>query len=641
MPHFSNRQAKYLGKIDWTAPSSQLAALLDDERFAVRDRAIRELTLRGDGAIASLTLATTSPSVRTRRNAVWALSRIDSPAATEAIRKCLADENPGVRQAAVVSLGVRGEQAALPDLIAQLSDSAPEVQRDAATSLGKINSAAAVPGILNALKEEQIDRFREHALIYALIDIEARAETIVGLTSDNAGVRRAALIALDQMNGGNLQRSQVTALLATSDLALQRAAIDVIAGHPEWSEEVVAAVRPLLASTHRDSEQAASARSLLLAFAANEEVQAFIAKSLAESGSEKVTLLTLLDVVRDASVSAVPEAWAAGVARHLRSEDPEIVDSAVAAAEGVKSTTIDEALHLIAHDEKRPADLRVRAAAAMADGLVLDESLFAFLKSQLSNDAPFTMRLAAARAIGSAKLSSNQLSSLTEGLAHAGPLELASLLAAYEDANDNSLGKQLIMGLTKSPGLTSLSPSTLDRVFVGFSADVQQGVSKLRSQMGSSNEEQVARLAQLEGSMAGGDPLRGKVIFEGQRTSCVACHAVQGRGGRIGPDLSTTGARRNTRDLSEAVLYPSASLARGFETFGVLTSDGKVHTGLILSESTDAIRLRTTQQTELIVRRNDIEELQPSPVSVMPGGLDRTMSEDELRDLVAYLVTLR
>lgn len=149
------------------------------------------------------------------------------------------------------------------------------------------------------------------------------------------------------------------------------------------------------------------------------------------------------------------------------------------------------------------------------------------------------------------------------------------------------------------------------------------------------------RLAQLEGRMAGGDPLRGKAVFEGQRTSCVACHAVQGRGGRIGPDLSTTGARRNTRDLLEALLYPSSSLARGFETFGVLTNDGKVHTGLILSETTDAIRLRTTQQTELTIRRTDIEELQPSPVSVMPAGLDRTMSEEELRDLVAYLGSLK
>lgn len=627
--------------IDWTSWPTQLAMLLDDDRFAVRDRAIRELAQRGDNAVASLALVTTSPSVRARRNAVWALSRIDSSAATGTLRKRLTDESSGVRQAAIVSLGVRGDVAAMPELIARLSDTVPEVQRDAATALGKLRSGDAVPAILDALKEEQIDRFREHALIYALIDIKAPAATVVGLGSENTVVQRAALIALDQMDDGILQRSQVTSLLATADLALQRAAVDVIARHPEWSSEVVAAVEPLLTGAVLDTEQAASARVLLLAFVANEQVQAFVAKSLVEPRIAKVALLTLLEVVRDASLSAVPEAWAAGVARHLRSDNPEIVDGAVSAAEGIKSTAVDEALRLVAHDEKHAAELRVRASAAMADGTEFDESLFTFLCGQFFRDAPLTTRLAAARAIGSAKLSSNQLHKLTEVLVHAGPLELASLLAAYEGANEDFLGKQLMAGLTKSPGLASLSPAALDRVFVGFSADVQGGVSKLRSQMGASNEEQVMRLAQLEGRMAGGDPLRGKAVFEGQRTACVACHAVQGRGGRIGPDLSTTGARRNARDLLEAVLYPSSSLARGFETFGVLTNDGKVHTGLILSETTDAIRLRTTQQTELTIRRTDIEELQPSPVSVMPAGLDRTMSEEELRDLVAYLGSLK
>ena len=627
--------------IDWTSRPAQLAMLLDDDRFAVRDRAIRELAQRGEDAVASLALVTASPSVRARRNAVWALSRIDSSAATEALRKRLTDKSSGVRQAAIVSLGARGDVVAMPELIARLSDAVPEVQRDAATALGKLRSGDAVPAILDALKEEQIDRFREHALIFALIDIKDPIATVAGLTSENTGVQRAALIALDQMDDGILQRSQVTSLLATADLALQRAAVDVIARHPEWSSEVVAAVEPLLTSADCDPKEAASARVLLLAFVANEQVQAFVAKSLVKPRIAKGALLTLLEVVRDASLSTVPEAWAAGVARHLRSDNPEIVDGAVAAAESVKSTAVDEALRLVAHDEKHATELRVRAAAAMADGTEFDESLFTFLRGQFFRDAPLTTRLAAARAIGSAKLSSNQLHKLTEVLVHAGPLELASLLAAYEGANEDLLGKQLMAGLTRSPGLASLSPAALDRVFVGFSADVQGGVSKLRSQMGATNKEQVMRLAQLEGSMAGGDPLRGKAVFEGQRTACVACHAVQGRGGRIGPDLSTTGARRNTRDLLEAVLYPSSSLARGFETFGVLTNDGQVHTGLILSETTDAIRLRTTQQTELTIRRTDIEELQPSPVSVMPAGLDRTMSEEELRDLVAYLGSLK
>lgn len=230
---------------------------------------------------------------------------------------------------------------------------------------------------------------------------------------------------------------------------------------------------------------------------------------------------------------------------------------------------------------------------------------------------------------------------MTGLLSDAGPLELSTLLAAYEGAEDDDLGWELLASLSASPGLESLSTVAFDGAFAGFSDRLRGDIARLRLRLGASSEEQVARLTQLERIMAGGDPLRGKAVFEGQRTSCITCHTVQGRGGRIGPDLTTTGARRTARDLLEAILYPSSSLARGFETFGVLTNDGKVHTGLILSETIDAIRLRTTEQTEIMVRRSEIEELQPSTVSVMPAGLDRTMSESELRDLVAYLTTLK
>jgi len=91
----------------------------------------------------------------------------------------------------------------------------------------------------------------------------------------------------------------------------------------------------------------------------------------------------------------------------------------------------------------------------------------------------------------------------------------------------------------------------------------------------------------------------------------------------------------------EAILYPSSSLARGFESFAVVTSVGKVHTGLILTETNDAIQLRTTEQKELVIRRDDIEEFQPSPTSIMPTGLDRIVSLEDLRDLIAYLLSLR
>lgn len=627
-------------EINWKATPTQLTQLLDNERFAVRDRAIRELAIQGSSAVKPLVEVTSSSSVRARRNAVWALSRIDSSDATQAIRERLEDESASVRQAAAVSLGVRGDNSAIADLAGRLGDSDPAVRRNAATALGKLRRPESITAILTALGEAEIDRVHEHALVYALIEINSPAETIAGIASTNPRVQRAALIALDRMEDGQLQRSQVTGLLATNDLALRRAAIDVISGHPEWANEVVAAVTPLWAG--EAPEQIAAAKTLLSAFVANESVQSYIATTLGTAGTSKPIKLALLDVLRDASLPKVPDAWTEELVKLLRADDAETVDSAIAAAAaGMSGTDVSSTLLAIAEDEKRAADVRVRAVAAAEGGRAIEERLFRFLVSQISADSAVTRRLAAARAIGSAKLDATQRLALTKTLSTAGPLELSSLLAVYEGSAEDRLGEELLQRLSESPGLTSLSPSAFDRIFAAFGPDLRRKATELHVRTNPSNEEQVARLAHLESTVTGGDPQRGRAIFEGQRTSCITCHTVLSRGGRIGPDLTTTGARRTTRDLLEALLYPSASLARGFETFAILMVDGKIHTGLILSETTDTIRVRTTGQHELTLRRSEIEELQPSPISVMPTGLDRTMSSEELRDLVAYLSSLK
>src|SRR5690606_37748009 len=90
-----------------------------------------------------------------------------------------------------------------------------------------------------------------------------------------------------------------------------------------------------------------------------------------------------------------------------------------------------------------------------------------------------------------------------------------------------------------------------------------------------------AALEQFLASAPEGDPARGEAVFFGQRAACAACHRVGQRGEKIGPDLSTIGQVRNRRDLAEAVLFPSASLARGYESMGLVTKSGQVHTGLL------------------------------------------------------------
>ncbi len=114
-----------------------------------------------------------------------------------------------------------------------------KIERAAAEALGRIGDRSAMPALLEASgrlesNPARHDRILEHSLTYALIEIDDPAATRVGLKNDRPWTRRAALIALDQMDGGGLEPTKIAALLLTSDPVLKEAASWIIGHHPEW-----------------------------------------------------------------------------------------------------------------------------------------------------------------------------------------------------------------------------------------------------------------------------------------------------------------------------------------------------------------------------------------------------------------------
>ena len=109
----------------------------------------------------------------------------------------------------------------------------------------------------------------------------------------------------------------------------------------------------------------------------------------------------------------------------------------------------------------------------------------------------------------------------------------------------------------------------------------------------------------------------------------------------MGPDLSKIASIRAGRDLLESVVYPSASFARGYEPVIVKTKDGDVQSGIIARETADAVYLYNAQRVETRIGRSDIADLRPSPVSIMPEGLDAQLGRKQLADLLAFLQSLK
>ncbi|MBI2947725.1 MAG: c-type cytochrome [Verrucomicrobia bacterium] len=137
-----------------------------------------------------------------------------------------------------------------------------------------------------------------------------------------------------------------------------------------------------------------------------------------------------------------------------------------------------------------------------------------------------------------------------------------------------------------------------------------------------------------------GDARRGAEIFQRAELGCVACHAVNGTGGTIGPDLSALGTAQPIDFIVGAILDPQKEIKEGYISTSLATKDGNDFQGYLVRESPEEIVLRDVlQNQEVRVRRDAIRERRQSG-SVMPTGLADTLTRVEFRDLVRYLSEL-
>lgn len=123
--------------------------------------------------------------------------------------------------------------------------------------------------------------------------------------------------------------------------------------------------------------------------------------------------------------------------------------------------------------------------------------------------------------------------------------------------------------------------------------------------------------------------------------SCAKCHRLNGEGGAIGPDLSTVGRKYSYADFAEAVLEPSKVISDQYHSHDIWTVDGRGLTGRVV-EIGDEIHVYTedVNKPPQVINRADVEEMIVSRVSQMPSNLVDSLSEEELKDLAAYVMSL-
>jgi putative membrane-bound dehydrogenase-like protein len=143
----------------------------------------------------------------------------------------------------------------------------------------------------------------------------------------------------------------------------------------------------------------------------------------------------------------------------------------------------------------------------------------------------------------------------------------------------------------------------------------------------------------------GGDAAAGRRLFfmPGVGPQCAACHQHSGRGGRVGPDLTTIGRQQWRERVVASILQPSGEIAPHYQAWTLLTTDGLSRAGLKLPEGGDdgVEDYADPQGRKFSLKSEEIELRSPSDQSIMPEGLERTLSVDDLRDLVAFLMSER
>ncbi len=185
---------------------------------------------------------------------------------------------------------------------------------------------------------------------------------------------------------------------------------------------------------------------------------------------------------------------------------------------------------------------------------------------------------------------------------------------------------------------TDLTPVHARQIHSFENADLSKQLTEVWGELRDSPAEKVALIESLKKQLtpevlAKADKGQGRVLFQ---KTCANCHRLYGHGETIGPDL--TGAGRASLDyLLLNMVDPSATVGAEYRLSVVVLNDGRVLNGIVATRNDKTLTLQTAKERTTI-ELSEIEEVKPSTVSLMPDGQLQTLTAEQVRDLVGYLM---
>lgn len=528
----------------------------------------------------------------------------------------------------------------LPSL---LTHEAPQVQLAAAEAFARCATVKELPALISRLAEPA-DPLMEHALIHALFRIGTLRELEQALGHPSPRVQRAALVLLDQPPHNALKAEALTARLLAPEASLREMAHAGLRRHPEWAELAVPLMEQLFLHKEPAPSELESLQSYVEAFAQRPPIIALVARGvMAESGVAEALRVALLSSMAKTSRDRLPVPWQDAVGLALRSSSVPVRVAAMRVVSSLRLEGVDAALRALAADTALSQPLRLQALKARAGVRPeLNDSEFALAEGQLMRTNSAQHRLAAVEVLSAATLQPDQFLRFVKAVTGDPLVSPHQVLGALPSRKLDRVGSDVLFHYLTAMLKVGwqLAEGQMEGIRNAISPEQAPLLETLRHSAAQTAQHQLERLAALEPLLKGGSSERGRGIFR-EKVLCNSCHRVRGNGGIVGPDLTHIGSIRSGRDLIESLVMPSATFAQGYETYAVTLASGDRISGVRVRQGDDSLVLRDSSGTETRIPDSLGERMERQTLSLMPEGLLQNLSAEEIRDLLAFLQSLR
>jgi len=560
------------------AKGERLVAELASPNVWRRLTAQRLLVERGDQAVvpALRDLCSSGRTPQARLHALYTLSGLGS-LRPQVLERALQDRHYGVRVHALklAQPMLDREPALLAAVLKRVTDRHLKVRLQLAFTLGDSNDRRVLPVLARLAASDGKDRWMQAAILSAVPS-------------------RSGELAAILLRSGRDEAGSVLQPLAA------------VAGARNQGEEVAGLLRLI---AYRKATRAAAMQTAILAGLAEGLGRNQSKKRLSRAGQKGLEQL-LQDSTGDVQKQVLQVAGLLNVRES-------------AGIRAVRKAAVRAAL-----DAKRPLKQRLASLTSLAGA---PHSELVHLQELLDARQPLDLQLAAVEVFASAD-GPEVVDILLKSWRSDSPRVQAAILDAIFSRKDR-LPRLLDALASKAVNASSLPALRQTQLLESPDAVIRKRAKSLLAAQGTSADRKRVLEKYRTALTLQRHVRKGKAVFEQQ---CMKCHQLNGRGTAVGPDLAAV-ENRPDESLLVDVLDPSSTIVAGYRAYTVTTSNGKLYTGVLAAETATSITLRREQGAEDTILRKDIDEMAASSRSLMPEGLEKEISPQDMADLFGYL----